>query len=184
MIGALARAGKVLAEPAFTKAATDTARLMIEKVYEPGTGDLARALIGGRKVGSGYAEDFVFLARGFIDLHEATGNAAALETASAFQAAADKRFFDAEVGLYHLSPIDKRDSLPLLIWPLQDTDLPSVNGVAAVNLVDLARLRGEPAPDRAKVVLTATRFTFEHNPAAVPSALRAAILLKNAPTKE
>lgn len=142
MISALAKAGSILGEPGFVERAAAAAKATRASLYDPANQRLARASREGKTYGQCVANDYIFLARGMIDLYRSGGDPAALSFASELQKSADDLFFDPEVGLYHLTAITMRDEEMPQLWGLSDLDLPSPNGVAALNLLDLAALMG------------------------------------------
>lgn len=146
MIGSLARASEILGEPAYLARARATAKIITERLFDREKGQLARGMSGDRILGPAYSEDYIFLARGLIDLYRAGGDPQHLQTALHLQKIADEKFFASSVGLYHFTPPSDIVDVPLRLWTLRDTDMPSVNGIAAHNQLDLATI--DDSPDR------------------------------------
>ncbi|MBO6939363.1 MAG: thioredoxin domain-containing protein [Deltaproteobacteria bacterium] len=105
-------------------------------------GRLVRRVLGGDARQRAFLEDYAFLIRGLLDLHEATGETRWLTEARRLQAEQDRLFGD-EAGGYWRSPSDG-EALLLRDKPGDDGAIPSGNAIAADNLLRLAAL-GEDA---------------------------------------
>ena len=66
--------------------------------------------------------------------------------------------------------------MPIPVWPIPDTDLPSVNGLAALNHLDLAELQGQATPELVNGVISAVTPEAERNSSAIPSIVSAVLL--------
>ncbi len=176
MISALARASDILGDPEYLSQATATAAAVKAGLFDSEKRQLARGQVDGTRLGPGYSEDYIFLARGFIDLYRAGGPAGALQTAIELQSIADEQFLAPSAGLYHFTPTTHVASAPLPLWAISDADLPSVNGTAALNQLDLAAIDGS-AERLAKVaaLLRASRTESQERPTQVPTIIRACL---------
>ena len=74
-IEAFAASAAALRAPQYLEVARSTAERLWRAAYEPATGRLARWLVADRAAGAGFLEDYALLARGYLALHEATGDA-------------------------------------------------------------------------------------------------------------
>ena len=98
----------------------------------------------GRLLFPGLASDFAAMIKAALALHEATGEAAYLERALAWQRALDRHYASPETGGYFLTADDAQG---LVVRPNATADdaTPNPNGVIAQNLVRLATLSGDDA---------------------------------------
>ena len=157
IISAFAKAGAILADPAYVETARSAAGQVIVKLFNPEENKLARGSVGKEVFGSGFCEDYIYLARGLLDLYRATADIGFYKMAKKIQAIADQKFLDSNSGLYHLTPAEKIAKSPFGLWGITDGDLPSINGVAALNLLEIAAIEGAAAShQRAMNVIRAT----------------------------
>jgi uncharacterized protein len=105
-------------------------------------GQLKRSHRDGVGRQDAFLDDYAFLARGLLDLFEATQDARWLRDAIALQTALDERFRDRSTGAYFLTPAGVTGLLART-QPGYDDAEPSGNSVAAMNLLRLAELTGE-----------------------------------------
>jgi uncharacterized protein YyaL (SSP411 family) len=156
-ISAFAKAGAILEDPAYIKTARSAARQVIAKLFNPEENKLARGRVGKEVFGSGFCEDYIYLARGLLDLYRATADIEFYKMANKIQSIADEQFLDPHSGLYHLTSAAKMAKSPFGLWVITDGDLPSINGIAALNLLEIAAIEGSPpARQRAMNVIRAT----------------------------
>jgi hypothetical protein len=144
MIAALAFAGAVLDEPAYTAAATRA----------------ADAILGGRSGGSlhhqpgqpGFLDDYAFLVWGLLNLYETTFELKYLEAAIALEDESLARFRDAEGRLF----VTASDGESLLVRPREtgDSAIPSGNSVQLSNLVRIARMTADAKYETAATELS------------------------------
>jgi hypothetical protein len=142
MIAALANAGTLLARPDWIAMA---ARAFIFITARMMQGErLGHSWREGRLVFPGLASDHAAMIRAALALCEATGEAAYLERALAWQAALDRHYANAVTGGYFLTA---NDAEGLVVRPQTTADeaTPNPNAVAAQNLVRLAVLTGQHA---------------------------------------
>ena len=107
-----------------------------------GQGRLVRRVLGTDARQRAFLEDYAFLIRGLLDLHEATGERRWFTEARRLQAEQDRLFAD-DAGGYWRSPSDG-EALLVRDKPADDGAIPSGNAIAAANLLRLAAL-GEDA---------------------------------------
>ncbi len=137
-ISAFARAGAVLAQPAYTEQARQAAETIVGAMR---AGRLPRSLLDGRATGDGYLEDYAFLTAGFLDLFEAGGDPRWLAHALALQRVLDAHFADPAGGYYRTA--DDAEALLIREKPDFDGAEPSGNSVALENLLRLHELTGD-----------------------------------------
>ncbi len=142
MIAALARAGAVLEEPAYTEAARRAAGFINTHLVED-DGALLHRFRGGEAAIAATANDYAFFIMGLLALSQAGVEACWLEQAVGLQQAMNDRFWDSRDGGFYLTS-NRQNELPVRPKEVYDGALPSANGVALHNLVHLGRLSGDP----------------------------------------
>lgn len=130
MISALARFGELEQVTAASHAATDT----LAKLWDAKTKTLLRT----DSRAPALAEDYAYLVQGLLDLFDASYDAKWLDAARTLQARQDELFWDASAGRYRTGTTLPETLRGMLLE--SDETLPSVNAVAAVNLMRLATL--------------------------------------------
>jgi uncharacterized protein len=138
MIAALARAGQVLDEPDYTRAATRAAQFILRKMTTP-DGRLLHRWRDGVAAIPASVDDYAFLIWGLIELYEASFDAEWLKTALALQRDMLAWFWDRHGGAFFFTPDDGER---LLVRPKEAHDgaTPSGNSVAMLNLLRLGRM--------------------------------------------
>jgi uncharacterized protein len=136
-IEAFAVAAAVLPEPRHLEVARATAERIWRVAYEPATGKLARQLAAGRAEGEGFLEDYALLARGFLALHEASGDARWRTRAAALADAILRLFLRPDGRL-----ASTRSDLDLFVSADEHEDYVHPSGPSAT--LDVLRRLGEP----------------------------------------
>ncbi len=171
MIAALARAGALLGEPRYLEAARRAASFLGEALVDPATGTLLHSWRDGRAHVPAFLEDYAFLIQGLLELHEASGEPEWAEEAIRLAEEQEERLGD-EAGGYFLAGPD-----PRLLFRAKtgfDGALASGNGVSVLNLIELARLTGEPVfAQRAQGALLAFADGMAQAPLAHVTLIRA-----------
>jgi uncharacterized protein YyaL (SSP411 family) len=139
MIGAMARAGARLAEPRYLEAARRAAHFVLGNLVAGGA--LLHAWRDGRGSVPALLDDYAFLVEGLLELHASSGEGLWLEHAVRLAEEQEARLRDAEAGGYFAAGEDRR--LIYRTKPGFDGAVASGNGIAALNLVELARRTGE-----------------------------------------
>lgn len=169
MIGAFARAGLVLGDPALIERAVAAARFVLSRLAHDGR--LMRSFKDGRATQGGYLDDYAFLIWGLLELYESSSDFAWLERALELQASQDREFWDEEAGGYFLTGGEEQDLLARE-KPDYDGAEPSGNSVAALNLLRLSEFTGDDRlRERADRCLEAFSAVMARAPAAVPKML-------------
>jgi uncharacterized protein YyaL (SSP411 family) len=138
-IAGLAEAGRVLARPDLVERAGRAAEFLLSTLRSP-----AGVLLHSWRAGEGRIEaflaDYVFLVRGLLRLHRATGAARWLEAAESLQEEQARRLSSRRGGFFNAA-----DAPDLLVRgkELFDGAIPGANGVAALNLLELADATGD-----------------------------------------
>lgn len=164
MISGLARAGQLLDEPQYTDAAARAADFILSEMTGE-DGLLYRSWRDGKAELPGYLDDYAFLARGLLDLYEATGDAKRLEQARGLADAMLARFEDSQHGGFFFTS----DEHPVLLSRSKNVlgsgNLPMGNGVAAETLLRLGTATGAAVSEWDSAVqqryIAAARRTIE-----------------------
>jgi uncharacterized protein YyaL (SSP411 family) len=174
MIGAMARVGQRLAEPRYVDAGRRAAHFVLSHLVNERTGALLHSFRDGTAKVPALLDDYAFLGEGLLALHAATGEAQWLEAASRLVAEQNLRLWDEENGGYFAAP----ESPDLLVRskPAHDGAVASGNGVAALNLLDLARAaQDQDTAERAERLLAAFGPAMDQWPLAHVTLVRAAM---------
>ena len=138
-IAGLAVAGKLLGEPALVRQAERAADFILGTM-RPGGGPLLHVWRQGQGKIAAYLADYVFLVRGLLALHDATGEARWLAAAGELTSEQLRRLRDPQGGFFTagVSPDVLFRSKDVF-----DSAMPAANAVAVLNLVDLGRRTGD-----------------------------------------
>jgi len=169
MIAGLARAGRLLDEPAWVAAAGEAADFCLRELREEGR--LLAVYRAGQAKLAATLDDHVFLALGLLELHEATGQARWLTEARALADALLARFANPDGGFY-FTAADEPVLFARRLDP-HDSALPAGNGVAAQVLLRLAAV----APDHAERYRAAARAALDRLAPAMARLPRATLSL-------
>jgi uncharacterized protein YyaL (SSP411 family) len=143
MIAALAKAGAALGEGAWVDAAAAAGRFFLGTMWDPSSGRLWRRWAGGEAAIQGQADDYAFLAWGFLELHQATLDSSWLEAAQALLKAAKARFFDESDGSYFNAGLQGDARLPVRLKDSHDNVEPAPASVFVELQLRLWNLTGE-----------------------------------------
>jgi hypothetical protein len=182
MIAALARVGALFHEPRYLDAARGAARFLLEHLRDA-SGELLHAWRDGRARVAAVLDDYAFLIDGLLALHAADGDAAWLEQARRLQDEQDRRLHDADSGAYFASVVQAH--LLVRARSAHDGALPSGNGVASWNLLELHARTGDGAyRARAEGVLRAFGRGLSQSPLAHVTLARSLERLLGAPAPQ
>jgi hypothetical protein len=140
MLGAFAKAGRVLGDSVYVAAAEKCARF-IRLSLRDDTGRLLHRYRDGEAGLPAHLEDYAFVAHGLIELYQTTFNPDYLQEALQVTDQMIRRFKDKDGGAFFLTAEDTETVL-VRAKELYDGAIPSGNGVAVSNLVRLAKLTG------------------------------------------
>ncbi len=129
-IGALASAGRAIGEPAWIAAAEAAAEFAWTHL-RGGDGRLRRSFAGGAPHHAACLDDHAFLAQGYLDLHEASGDVRWLDRAGELAGEILGRFRDRGRGGFFFTADDHEPLIARLRDPFDDA-LPSGNAVACL----------------------------------------------------
>ena len=141
MIGALAKAGRVLDRPDYILAARRAAEFLKANLLEA-NGRLLVRWRDGEAAGQGKIDDYAFGAWGFLELYQTTLDVGYLQQAASFIEILMQQFFDGNTGGFY---IYASDGEALINRPKEAYDgaMPSGNSVAAMVLNWLFECTGE-----------------------------------------
>jgi hypothetical protein len=139
MITALARGGKLLGEPRYLAAAQRGADFALAR-FRAGDGSLLHAWRLGEAKIPAFLDDYAFLIRGLLALHEATGQPRWLAEAERLAGEMESRLRDPRGGYWLTAP---RPHLLFQPKTVADRAIPSGNGVAMLDLLTLAGRTGK-----------------------------------------
>ncbi|MCH7645183.1 MAG: thioredoxin domain-containing protein, partial [Myxococcales bacterium] len=171
MISAFARAGLMFDEERYVVAAARAAGFILDEMQKNGV--LRRVYQGGRADGPAFLEDYAFLIAGLLDLYEVDTQPRWLRAAIVLQSTLDTHYIDA-VGGGYFQTADNADALLAREKPSRDGVIPSGNSVAALNLLRLAELTGDPQyNDPVIQIFSAFSDLMDRQPTAVSEMLLA-----------
>ena len=141
MIGGMADAGRTLFDQRYVEAANAAADDIMATMWSE-EGGLLRTKRGGEAHITGFLEDYAYMIRGLLRLHEATEDPVRLTQAIALATQARARFWDDASGGWY-ETLDEQDDLFVRGRSLYDGALPSANAVMLNNMIALHERTGE-----------------------------------------
>ena len=173
MISAFARAGQILGDAAYVKAAQDAADFIQAKLYNDRTGMLMRRYREGDVGIGGFLDDYTGLIQGLLDLYEASFRVSDLTWGIRLEETQDRLFWDDKGGGYFQTPPNDT-SILVRMRDAYDGAEPSANSVAAINLLRLAEMANRPVwREKADQVFAAFSRQIEHAPETLPQMISA-----------
>ena len=182
MIVALAKAAQALGEPAYAAAAERALAFIEEKLVDQ-DGRLLARYRDGDSAHPAYLDDYAFLCWGLLELYETTFAAKHLDAALKLCGEMNRLFWDEKDGGYFFTGEDG-EALLARAKEVYDGATPSGNSVAALALVRIGRMIGDPAYEKR---VDALFRAFSGDVARYPSAhtqLLAAVDLAVGPARE
>ena len=179
MIVALAEVAGILQEPRYQSAALRAAEFLWKKSYR-GDGTLWRIHLDGRSSVPALQDDYAWLADGFIQLYDLTGDRRWLERAKLLAASMTRLFWDKNAGGYFMNT--DADGIATMARPKDSIDgaVPSGNAVALHVLAKLSQRTGEESDQRtANALLAAFADPINQSPTAYSYLLLGAQVLAN-----
>ena len=165
MIDAFAYGYEVLGERRYRDVAEKAARFNL-KHLRTADGQLMRTYRDGTPKYNGYLDDYAFLVRGLLGLHQATGEKTWLDEAKSLTDTMNLLFWDDKNGGFYFTLANQKHLVVRTKNPY-DSSLPSGNAVAANNLLILAQHLGEKDYlDKAKKTLQVFAGMMEQSPRA------------------
>jgi len=146
MIAALAKGYQALGDTAYLQAAIRATDFLL-RTLRTDSGDLLRRYRHGQVAHAGYLDDHAFLTWGLLELYEASFDVRYLEQALRIQEQTMDRFWDELDGGFFYTARDG-ENLIVRDKDIYDSAIPSGNSVAALNLLRLSRMTGDPRWDK------------------------------------
>ena len=140
MIGPMARAGRVLGEEKYLKAAVKAHGFVKAKLWDEEKKRLSHRWREGEKDDTLQAESYLFLLKGTRQLYEATLNKDYLSFAVQLAEESKKHFFDEKNGGFFQG--EKRDDLVLRLKGQHDSAIPTESSVGAREYLILSEMTG------------------------------------------
>ena len=168
MIGAFARAYRILGDKGDLRAAQRAAEFLRKRLFDSAKGVLSRSWRAGTATGAGHATDYAFAVDGLLELYEAEPDDALFAWCLALQQKQDSLFWDDQSGGYY-STSGQDASILLRSKEYYDGAEPSPNSVSAMNLLRLWQITGNAEYRQAaqRVLVSASGVLGEH-PEAMP----------------
>ncbi len=148
MLGAFARAGCALGEPAYIETAIDCASFIKSRLWDEKNRRLCHRWRDGETDKVELLEGYAFVLAGVIQLYEATLDACQLDFAISLAQSMLDRFEDSQQGGFWQAPADCQD-LILRIKDADDGAEPSGNSMAVLALLKLGEITDQPRFTRA-----------------------------------
>ena len=139
MISAYASAARVL-DASYGDTAKQALTAIRESLYDPESHTLSRRVIDGDVAGTGYLDDYAFVARGAFDLYQATGDVDSLAFALRLSETIVSEFYDPDAGTIYFTP-QSGETLVARPQEFYDQSTPSSLGVATRLLLQLDGFR-------------------------------------------
>jgi len=178
MLGAFARAGRVLGNLHWVEMAERAAQFVLGRMTA-GNGRLLRVYRQGQCGLPAMLEDYAYLAEGLIDLYEATGHASHLRSAESLAQTMLEDFYDPEHARLFHGPAT-REALPFRAAEGHDGPTPNATAVAATVLARLSGHFDRPQwRSRATSLLSAYGKAASQSPRGHCDLLRAARLCQD-----
>jgi len=174
MISGLANAYRAFQKPIYKQLAVNAAKFILENQWIEGR--LQRINYEGQAAVVAQSEDYAFLIKALLDMHQAIPEEANfyLQQAIAIQAEFDRDFWDALSGGYFNTTSESSQHLLLRERNYQDNATPSPNGIAIANIVRIASVTKKlEYLDRAELALKRFGHVITNSPVACPSLLAA-----------
>ncbi|MGA2027119.1 MAG: thioredoxin domain-containing protein [Syntrophobacteraceae bacterium] len=181
MTAALARGAQALGDSSYAHKAAGAVNFILQRMQTE-TGRLYRRYRQGEVANQGYADDYAFLIWGLIELYETTFDVAYLCEAVRLQEDMSRIFGDPDGGFYYVGT----DGEEMIVREkiIYDGALPSSNSVAAMNLLRLGRMTGNPEFEKqADLLMTSFSIQVASLPAAYTQFMQALDFLLG-PTRE
>ncbi len=181
MIAALAKGAQALGESVYAEAAVRAANFVLRSMRNE-AGRIYRRYRLGEVANPGYADDYAFLIWGLIELYETVFDVSYLAEAVRLQEETLNLFGAPDGGFYYSG----KDGEQMIAAekPLYDGALPSSNSIAAMNLLRLGRMTGNPEFEkRADLLIRSFAREVSTHPVAYTQFLRA-LDFAQGPTRE
>jgi uncharacterized protein YyaL (SSP411 family) len=183
MIAALAHGARAFDEPRYEAAARRAADFVIGRLIDRSTFQLSKRFALGSAGIAATADDFAYLLWGLIELYETDFDATRIGSAIGLERALTIGFWDEEKDGYFFAP-KNGEALLATHKDVDDGAMPSSNSVAALALIELSRITGNPECEaRANRIFRAFAKTIAKQPSGHAQML-IALDLASAPSLE
>ncbi len=145
MIAALAKASRVLNDPAYLQAAIKAADFFLKNMVKT-DGALFHRFAKGEKAIEGFLDDYAFLTFGLIELYNTSFENTYLQAASTLNDIMIKKFWDEKSGGFYFTAAKSETNMPRM-RQIYDGAAPSGNSVALLNLLRLSLLTNNTSFD-------------------------------------
>jgi len=164
MISAMAQGFNILRESSYLDSARETASFILSELVVDG--ELMHTWKDGKPRYRAFQDDYACLVNGLLDLYEASFEVAWLESARALADEMSQRFWDPDQGGFFYTEAGEEDLIVRTKNPY-DNATPSGNSIAALALLRLGALLGDPSyQDRAVSTLRMLNELVERSPTA------------------
>lgn len=181
MISALAKGFIVFRKPLYLERATTCADFIWETLWQDGS--LLRVYKDGRARFNGCLEDYAYFLEGLVALYEASLEPQWLEKARTLAQSMIDRFWDKDDGGFFMTAND-HETLVARLKNSMDDAMPSANAVAALALLRLGRLTGNPLfEEKGRKTVEAFQGHIEQRPAAFTAMLSAMDFMETSPVE-
>lgn len=143
MIAALAKAAGAFDQPEYVESAKKAVDFVLEKMCNADN-ELLHCYREGKTDIAGFLDDYAFLIWGLIEIYESSFDVRYLKRAVELTEKALKKFWDNDWSGFFFTAYDS-ESILIREKTAYDGAYPSGNSVAALNMVRLSRLTGQPS---------------------------------------
>ena len=182
MIGAMARAGRILKDERYLKAAERAHAFVVNKLWDPASSTLSHRWREGHVDGSQQSESYLYFLRGSRVLYEATLNPSYLSLAVTLADRAIALFYDKLNGGFFDG--EDRDDLVFRLKDDYDSATPTPSSVARFEYGVLSEITGEGSyREVAEKSLLSVSDTIRESPTQLAESLKAVSFMVGKPAR-
>lgn len=182
MIGAMARAGRILKDARYLKAAKNAHAFIVNKLWNPASSTLSHRWRDGHVDGSQQSESYLYFLRGSRVLYEATLNPSYLSLAVTLADRAVVLFYDKMNGGFFDG--EDREDLVFRLKDDYDSATPTPSSVARFEYAVLAEITGKPSyREVARKSLLSVSDTLRQSPTQLAESLKAVSFMVGKPAR-
>ncbi len=182
MIGAMARAGRILKDERYLKAAERAHAFVVNKLWDPASSTLSHRWREGHVDGSQQSESYLYFLRGSRVLYEATLNPSYLSLAVTLADRAIALFYDKLNGGFFDG--EDRDDLVFRLKDDYDSATPTPSSVARFEYGVLSEITGEGSyREVAEKSLLSVSDTIRQSPTQLAESLKAVSFMVGKPAR-
>jgi len=182
MIGAMARAGRILKDERYLKAAERAHAFVVNKLWDPASSTLSHRWREGHVDGSQQSESYLYFLRGSRVLYEATLNPSYLSLAVTLADRAIALFYDKLNGGFFDG--EDRDDLVFRLKDDYDSATPTPSSVARFEYGVLSEITGEDSyREVAEKSLLSVSDTLRQSPTQLAESLKAVSFMVGKPAR-